>query len=328
MFSKLETADLPWWCIALVALPIAAFFTCEALLALAQKPDLPASAELRDSWSEAAARMQLLGMIPVYFAAAIAVIVKFGADIVFHFRDPARLRLMVAYGLCLAAGLLVLALVYGVEVLPKTKALLNEQVFENALKQAAVFGPSAWGSCAFDVLLGLVNGITLLAIPALIAGAISCLATFTLMPEVESWRRQVERLKTYLYTSTGFLVLGVLYFKTWTGYPSYYLENQTAGPAFRNLANTFTMYTGIEYSVVLAAYALPVAWILSRDGEKIAKDIARQQSSASAVTPLTVSQIRKEEELVFSTKESLQAILAVLAPFIVGTLPSLTAAFD
>jgi hypothetical protein len=137
---KSAPEELPWSYIALALVPIAAFFACELLVALlAQRPDIYAPNELTPlalpagsavgsdtippgsldvssadgekcsgslCWPEASARIQLLSMVPLYLAAALAVIVKFAADL-FLFLEPTRWRIGTAYCLCVVAGALV-----------------------------------------------------------------------------------------------------------------------------------------------------------------------------------------------------------------------------
>ena len=56
---------------------------------------------------------------------------------------------------------------------------------------------------AFSVMLGIVNIVTGIAVPAFVAGGISCLATFNGIEEKESWLYQSQRLVSYIYMSAG-----------------------------------------------------------------------------------------------------------------------------
>jgi hypothetical protein len=114
----------------------------------------------------------------------------------------------------------------------------------------------------------------------------------------------------------------------WTAYPSFLLKSDEKA-SFTALADTLTMYVGIEFSIILAAYALPVTWLLSRHADKIAAKIAAQEEtnqSGATTSSFKVQQLRERENLVFSTGDSLKLIVALLAPLITGALPSLTSA--
>ena len=334
--------ELPWAYAGLVALPVVALFLCEGLIAwLGQQPNVPDACLVcyaqpastggggnATRWLEASARMRLLAMFALFFIFSAAVIAKFWSDLSRLFANPARFRVVVAYGLGVGAAAVVVVSAYVRGGLPRAMDMLGCGTFVEALGMAASFGGGPWGGCAFDRLLDVTNVVAGFTIPAFVAGGISCLARSARQDalEKENWTYQAERLKTYIYMSTAFLVLGVLYFATWTGYPSFALSPE-ARPAFEAAVNAFTMYTGIEYSIILAAYALPVAWIVSRRADRIAAHIAAEECGHEAVVPLSaLKEIREREGLAFSTSDTVKAVLALLAPLITGTLPSLTAA--
>jgi hypothetical protein len=206
---------------------------------------------------------------------------------------------------------------------------MGGKLFEDALARASLSGSDThWGPGVFRWIVFWNNVFTVLAVPAFIAGGISCLARFRNATEQENWIVQSERLKTYIYMSAGLLVIGVLYLKAWTQYPGYLLD-QKAAAAYTSLVNTYAMFTGVEYSLVLSAFALPVAFVLSGRADRIAARIVMtEEKRAPAPVPLPHSAklkaVRERELLVITSQDVLKTLVALLAPFITGTVASLS----
>ena len=269
--------------------------------------------------------MQLLGLMLLYSISALVVIAKFGNDLISLFCRPSQGRLLIVYGLALAAGVVLIVGAY-MGVVPRSKYLIGKDLFVRALYYAGTFSPGKlWSATTFDYLLDIVNVVTGLAIPAFIAGGISCLACFKHLDSREAWIIQSRRLINYVYLSAGFLVIGTVFLKTWTQYPGYLLEkaalaNHTA------IVNAYTTFTGIEFTILLAAYALPVVLILSARGDEIARTIAIAELPAANPSLLhrQMRLIRERDKLTFSPQDVVKTIVAVLAPLITGSIASLS----
>lgn len=316
----------------LVWLPVGTFLLAEAVLGLfAHKFAAGNGRTAAADWAEAAARMQLLGMALLFLLSGAAIILKFVGDIRLLFHDTTRVRILTVYFICVAAGATVVLSAYG-GIVPRSFELIDAQMFQDAFANAAgMTGGRIWGKSVFNGLLGVVNAVTALAVPAFVAGGFSCLARFPALEDKENWIWQSGRLKTYLYMSTWFLVIGVLFLRTWIQYPQYLPSAETdkaAFAAFGSLVNAFSAYTGIEYSLVLAAYALPVAWVLSMRADTIAAKIVmteKKLSSPPRTVPfnLEVQKVREREQLVITPVDALKATAALLAPLITGAFSSL-----
>lgn len=190
----------------------------------------------------------------------------------------------------------------------------------------------AWSYTHFDWLLNIVSVAVVFTVPVLIVGRIACLDEHKTAPPEESWRFQVDRFQTNIFMSTAVLVVGVLLFKTWTHHPAFLAadpEHKLTRIAFENLAGSLTTYMGMIYSLLLAAYALPVAYLLSRKADAIAFHSAFKGKTKDAAKlskmqiSMAVRDERKNSKLVVSAMEILQTVIAVLAPLLTGAIASM-----
>jgi hypothetical protein len=344
---------LPWTAALLVLLPIAAFVLCETIVSLyAAQPDLTllltasneganAQAPLR----EAIARMNIIALFTLYLAFSAAILAKFVSDLRL-FGAGSRQPILAVFGVAVALGLGVIVWIFTTDA-GATRALgralfagafglppdANLSVLSPAVREAEAGDSSSWGAAAFLHLRIVAALITTATVGAFVAGGISCLARFDALDEREGWLFQCERLRSYIYFSAALLVVGVLYMKAWTGYPAHLLAEQDGARAdFLGLVNAYVMFSGIEYSILLAAYALPVAAILSRRADVIAARIVADEEQAQPVSGLAlfgekVKKARTGAGLVFSTEAVVKAIVALLAPLITGGVASLSTFF-
>jgi hypothetical protein len=326
----------------LIWLPIAGFLLAEIVLALFAQVPVAVPAELgsakNPAWSEAAARLQFLGLMLLYVVMAAVLTGVFVYDLRMLFDSDSQKRLVGIYVLAVAAGASVVAAAYA-GLVPRTFALVGPDLFSRALDSAEKFGTHGfWSRRVFDCLLVAINIITLIAVPAFIVGGISCLATVRNGDQKKNWTYQTQRLANYVYVSAGWLVVGTVFLKTWTQYPGYLLDKDALA-SHSAVVSAYTTYVGIEYTIILAAYAFPVVAILAARGEEIATSIATEEdriaksiaatgaasdrSSPDPTFDTRVREVREREKLGFSTQDVLKTIFAVLAPLITGGIASL-----
>lgn len=324
-----ERAQFPSKAIHLVWLPIAAFLIAEGLIAwLAARPiDTLHLATEPGVWTEATARIQLLAMLLVYFVFALALVFKFVSDLARLFDRISIMRIVIVFAICLAAGGAIIAGAYG-GLLPRMKDIMDAGLFGVALGQLdRINAGGVWGASAFERVVDANNLFTALAVPASVAGAISCMSRFQGLTDQENWAYQSARLKTYTYMAAGLLVVGVLYLKAWAQYPGYVLDTES-GALYAGLVNSYSMYIGVEYSIILSAFALPIAVILSRRADDIARKIVIEEEGTSDRNarphPSKLKAVREREGLVISSEDFLKTIAALLAPFITGTVANLS----
>ena len=280
-------------------------------------------------WKEGAARLQFISFFLLYFLIATAAFCKFCCDAKFLFESDSCRRLAWAFLLCAAAGIGVIISVYGLGILPETFQYFDKlpfcdkkSLFSVALEHASQFGSwsSWWGSRSLTVFMATVNIVALLAVPASIAGGISCLGTSKKDSPKECWVVQQERLQTYIYLSAALLVISIVFLKVWTQYPSF-MMNKDATKAYNEIVNSYSVFMGIEYTLLLASFALPVSMILSQRANQIAEQL-RVEASPDGKR-LTIRDIRAEEKLTISSQDVFKTIIALLSPLITGSIASL-----
>ena len=183
-------------------------------------------------------------------------------------------------------------------------------------------------------LINIVTGITIVLIPSLIVGGISCLDKYSDNASdsisIENWKFQVERFQTNIFMSAAVLAAGVLYSKALTHYPVAFLSDNSKElkATYLQLADSLTVYTGMMYSMILASYAIPVAIILSRRAKSIARktDDANkpklESSGSQHQIDLELREYRKEKGLVMTVRDVLQTIIALVAPLLTGAISS------
>ena len=123
--------------------------------------------------------------------------------------------------------------------------------------------------------------------------------------DVEHWERQSEWLNTYLYLSALLLGAALIFMSALLRWPSYVLLQREGFDAY---VGSMLSYYGFVFTVMLAAFYIPVAAILS----------GKTKASARAAG--------REAKLPDAFKGPLQIIKIVLGLFstaIAGTIPGL-----
>lgn len=297
---------------------------------------------------EAASRLKMIGMALLVLISAFAINLKFASDIKTHFAGSAKNTLFRAYGIVLVAGVLLLAV-----MAIKTRTLrgiaqermgddLFDLVFER-LKNTpdeSILVENVWGENVYQILIFISQIAIIFAVAALLAGAISCLAKLPRLSEKKNWTYQSERLRTYIFIAAGFLIFCVLYFQSWADYPAFLLAKESP---YRSLSNAYTSFIGIEWSLVLAAYALPIFIIQARNADEIAMTIMGKTDIAKAINgkaddlgtvrsnpalKAQVSSIKRKEGMELSLAEIMRVVFAVLGPLITGAVANLASAIS
>lgn len=324
---------------ALIALcPILVFCLAEVILATLAHNSVPFSPDLLEERDfpepgEAAARLHMLGLAFLVLLGAAGMVLKTAFDFVTYFSGPARRTLVLACFLALVVGAAFLVLMTWYQFMQppaRLGAALFRRLFEgvNAIEE-----PGLWSRGTYQVLASTTHVAVVLAIAATITGSISCLAKFPGLDEKENWKLQSRRLKTYATISAAFLIVSVFYFKSWAVYPAFLLATEatkTAHAQFIALANAYTGFTGIEYSLVLAAYALPGSYFQSHEADRIARNLVARSRGPEAAPPAAilgaqVKSVRHREGLETTPLDIFKIVLAILSPLITGALANLAA---
>ncbi len=281
--------------------------------------------------TEAALRLRVLGLFLLLAVSSAAIVARFVSESRTQFDRKTGSLLLVGATICLIVAVLIEAFPI-LEIIPRSFHVLGKDLFERAFELASKF-PRAFTE---DILWWLMNFGGFLvgaAVASLIMIAISSLATIEngdINARKAHWRHQTERLQLTIYISTGLLVAGLLFMQSWAMWPTFALApgiEKALSPSSANynaLVNSYLAYTGIEYSLLLASFTVPVMVLLNRQANMIA--VASLRSKSLVATPpgqfsaATISAERKSENLVVQFIDQLKALAAILAPFVAGSL--------
>lgn len=122
---------------------------------------------------------------------------------------------------------------------------------------------------------------------------------------------QLEDLRLVLYVAAILLVVGVLRMSSVLSWSSAFLPSDVA-VAINSFFATFTFVVGTAYTVLLAVIYIPAYYILKKRAEFLIGD-----SSPDAANLLEKFKLGFFE---FSLKDSLPRIVAIIAPFLTGTV--------
>lgn len=276
-----------------------------------------------DGHLEAAGRLRMLATWLIMAMLGVAALSLFFSDAV----RMARIRwmLLLAWAGLVAAGMLY---VRSGEFQGRAEHVIGEQMICRSLKLAdfpkearkpiARLSPSMVAEpprkrCAgvekfewFNKLNGAQLYLLLLILPAIVLGAISCLAG---LPDMA--RAQAKRLDTYMYLAAGLLVCGLLFLSAILRWPGYAFREADLASYTAHVSG-YVLYWGVTYSLVIAAFYVPVAVLLSNAIRQLPKpdepagQEPKQPKAAASASP---------EPL-----DALKVAAAVFAPAIAGLI--------
>lgn len=135
------------------------------------------------------------------------------------------------------------------------------------LLQTDLHPQRACGAPQADLLwwLRTIVGVLLLfGMPAVIFGAISCLALpkeGSAAKRLEAWTLQSRRLSGFLYLAAAYMISGLLFTSARLNWLGYSLHSDDVRP-LRELVSSHMLYGGVSNSLIIASYYLPVAlWL-------------------------------------------------------------------
>lgn len=129
--------------------------------------------------------------------------------------------------------------------------------------------------------------------------------------EQETLLEQVDHLRIVLYVATLLLIVGILRMSAVLNWSLSFLPQNSVDAASSFFA-TFTFVISSSYTILLASIYLPAYYILKQ------KAVELVRTGAAADDKLLES--FKSEFFTFSIKDSLPRIVAIIAPFLTGTL--------
>lgn len=183
------------------------------------------------------------------------------------------------------------------DFLRETADIMGKDVVVNALSY------SGNSRINMEALISSTSAIIPFAAIALALGMIATLAKSQSAPTLLEWKDRVRALHTYLYLSAAVLASGVLFHSLRTTWMSSGLGIANAKDitrlAFADLVAANAAYKGVQFSLLVASYYLPAAFLLARERGGGGIQVWRRMLPCAS---------------------ALKAILALLAPFFVGAL--------
>jgi hypothetical protein len=280
----------PWWAVICLG-PLLVYFVSEWLLIKfgAGFNWLPAHFAEYDGSREMAARLNVLGALLLLVASASASLIYFVMTLV-----RLQLRDILIVGAIVGASFAGL----GISVTAAMKAdkfagsplMCASQSYNAKLSRAwkptqaadkppekdkpvKVPLPESWRKqkCADQKLaeIRLLQKINVFAVLigllSLIAGSIACLSRLpdenaTEEQELAHYERQSQHLNGYLYLSALLLVSGLIFVAAMLRWPTYALIDASS---YESHVNALTAYYGVTYTILIAAFYIPVALILT-----------------------------------------------------------------
>ena len=245
-------------------------------------------------------------------------VIKFIADILKEYDGAGRKKLLAAAAIGMAFAMIVIAQTESGE-LQSGFELLGGALFE----RAGLLSGSPSTLSGIKSMVMIANIATAAGIVALVVGAISCLGE-TETDRDANWKRQSERLQLYVYMSTAFLVAGILFLEAWSHWPqfAFMLDDEQKSvelAAYSSHANALTIFNGVQYSVMLAAYAIPAAAVLFRQAD----GIARSKLGPGDHSAAKVDKMKADEGLSITIMNQIKALVMIIMPFLASTFDKL-----
>jgi hypothetical protein len=322
--SPLRDVDLPRWTLGIALLPwivlgVAGYL--QTTYGMAQH-NLQLTL-VPDGHLEAAGRLRMLATWLVMAMLGAAALALFFADAA----RMARIRwmLLLAWAALVAAGMLY---VRSGEFEGRAEHVIGEQMIcrslrladfpKEARKPIVRLSPSMVAEpprkrCSgvqkfewFNRLNGAQLYLLLFILPAIVLGAISCLAG---LPDMA--RAQARRLDTYMYLAAALLVCGLLFLSAILRWPGYAFREADLASYTAHVSG-YVLYWGVAYSLVIASFYVPVAILLSNAIRRLPKSDepvgqgSKQPKTAASASP---------EPL-----DALKVAAAVFAPAIAGLI--------
>jgi hypothetical protein len=304
---------LSWKTMLLAAPPIGVFFLSDALSwGFTWQGKLPMRATLDAAafQLDASIRPLVLAAAVVGFGLAYLIMLRFIADLRDEFGSNTRAQLLAWYGAGILIGMLWV-------LCSSTQIPVDDQLGKDSLKAAfGLLGPA--GGMPGDMLLCRFQWLALcsriafmFAAGVVVIGGISSLVEPT--PKLEGdenyafQRRQHGRLRTYVNAAAALLVVSLVFQVAWMRWSLVALDPavaKTMGPQ----VDAFAIFTGVMGSVVIALFAIPASTILVSRAAALP-----QVPNAAPDAPLLDTRLFP----------SVGKILAVLAPTLAGSLPTI-----
>ncbi len=316
---------------SIVALPICVFAVHELIQTHMLSKDLDLSPDilLQDKdWLETVGRYRFLAA--AWFFAALALLPL--AVLARNLMRPTERNTRVAAVLTVLVVFL-LAMIPVIQqhltgTPPQIYRQVGKEVFEMTLSKGTLPGCQSvgdrWlmGTCGeipvfslFRRVMDIITGLAGLAVGALIAGMILCLATGEngdIEDTAVRLARNIRQMKQQLYLSSLILTFGMFFASSWMYWPLPVIA-ESEKSAFTSLVTASALLTGTYFCLLMLSFFLPVAVIL--DGRVTNLAIAARQNEGGE-DDFDVQDWRKEHGLSDGPGDFMRAGFALAAPIL------------
>ncbi|HKR24640.1 MAG TPA: hypothetical protein VJS15_05240 [Allosphingosinicella sp.] len=276
-----------------------------------QEPPPPVGLTLVDPRYEAIGRSRALAAFLPFMLVSILLVLNFAREYLTFFGPKLRRRMLVPLGIVLVPAIIsaIPQLVggpQGPEIALANSALARvPPVAGAALSPQAILGVLVAG---FAVLLAL-------AATSVTVATVSCLARPdpSLRPSLKRHYENAQRgrLTAWLYGSSLLLVTGLFLIDSCLRWPAAFSRTPEL---YLAQVNAVMLQNGILYSTTLAAYYVPVAWLM-RATPRV-EGAARRAADADAEADST-------PPTMFSPPQVMKAIVAIMSPAVAALLTQL-----
>jgi hypothetical protein len=269
--------------------------------------------------AERGARLTMLAFLLLLIFISAGIVTKFALDIRRGYKRSDRGPIYAAAGIAVATALVIVGATE-LGIIKDGIELLGPGLFSSAAALAETYGEFETVQ-VFATIAAIATGA---GIVALAVGAVSCLGEGGPGEDEDAvWKRQSERLQLYVYLGTAMLVSGILFIEAWSHWPNFAFALDSAGKsaereAYASHSNALTIYNGVQYSVMLAAFALPAAAALFARAE----DIARRKLAPEA-TQDEVDKAKEGAGLSITLMNQIKALVMIIMPFLASTFDKL-----
>lgn len=322
-FKKVEIAPV---FLLIVLLPLLVLTASELLLSFFGNPGLalPDNAEIaHDPIKEAAARYKFLAAFLFYaVVGAILTLVFFTELFLRHTRNS------IVFTLIAVVATIPAAMLFSTFEPPALKAFEAYQLIgEDFVKEALgtgnmpfckLKGVTCEGGDAFfamDFITGMTNTIAEITTTAVVFGMILALARPVPAPDtpeaqVRALHEAQSIMRRYLYFAGVLLTAGLLMNMAWMTWPSEMIGNASVRAEHANLVQSISLFRGVQYSLLILSFYMPVSLILMMQVETLHDDATEQQSSG------LTDALQKFDVKRIGALEAFKAILAIISPIL------------
>ncbi|MCG7521627.1 hypothetical protein [Ruegeria sp. Ofav3-42] len=324
---------------AIALLPVGVFGIHELILGHLIASDLDVPLEILNddnTWLEAVGRFRFLAAS--WFFAALALLPV--ALLIRNLVQPTARGTRI--GACFTALIIfMLALTPTIQQAmastnPRIYHQVGKAVFETALSRGSLPGclepDGLWllGRCGdipvfsmFRRVLDIINALAGLAVGALIAGMILCLASKDsddVEENAEELARNMHQMRQQLYLSSVILTFGMFFATSWMYWPMPLILD-SAKATYSSLITASALFTGTYFCLLMLSFYIPVALILDSRIKRLAR-LAGQSGATEAI--FDVEDWKKSHGLKEGAGEVLRAGIALAAPILASFAGGIT----